>query len=137
MSFEDAEVSGYEGKSISLQNVTIATTDTEGNAITEENQAAIKSAITYSIDNDNIATISGSTLTLLNVGEATITATFAGNENYASASASYKLTVNALPVPTLTLSSTSVSGTAGTTIDMPTVTATDSKGIAIEDLTYT
>ncbi|MDY4408416.1 MAG: Ig-like domain-containing protein, partial [Prevotella sp.] len=78
LSFANAEVSGYEDKEISLQAVTIATTDTEGNAITAENQEAIKNAITYSIDNDNIATISGSTLTLLNVGEATITATFAG-----------------------------------------------------------
>ena len=137
LSFANAEVSGYEDKEISLQAVTIATTDTEGNAITAENQTAIKNAITYSIDNDNIATISGSTLTLLNVGEATITATFAGNENYASASASYKLTVNALPVPKLTLSSESVEGTAGQTIAMPNVTATDSKGIAIEGLTYT
>lgn len=139
LSFANAEVRGYEGKSISLQDVTIAATDTEGNAITEENKEAIKSAITYSIDNDNIATISEetSTLTLLNVGEATITATFAGNANYASASASYKLTVNALPVPTLTLSEKSVSGTAGQTIDMPTVTATDSNGSVINDLTYT
>ena len=136
LSFANAEVSGYEDKEISLQAVTIATTDTEGNAISEENQIAIKNAITYSIDNDNIATISGSTLTLLNVGEATITATFAGNENYASASASYKLTVNALPVPTLTLSPESVKGAAGETIAI-TVTAKDRENNVINGLTYT
>ncbi|MCI6202212.1 MAG: chitobiase/beta-hexosaminidase C-terminal domain-containing protein [Paraprevotella sp.] len=47
------------------------------------------------------------------------------------------MTVKALPVPTLTLSEKSVSGTAGQTIDMPTVTATDSNGSVINDLTYT
>ncbi|MCI6201460.1 MAG: Ig-like domain-containing protein [Paraprevotella sp.] len=35
LSFANAEVSGNEGKNIPLQNVTIATTDTEGNAITD------------------------------------------------------------------------------------------------------
>lgn len=51
-------------------------------------------AVTYSSSNTEVATIgTDGTVTLKGPGKTTITATFAGNDNYASATASYELTV--------------------------------------------
>lgn len=51
-------------------------------------------AITYSSSNTEVATIgTDGAVTLKGPGKTTITATFAGNDNYASATASYELTV--------------------------------------------
>ena len=51
-------------------------------------------AVTYSSSNTEVATIgTDGAVTLKGPGKTTITATFAGNDNYASATASYELTV--------------------------------------------
>ena len=51
-------------------------------------------AVTYSSSNTQVATIgTDGVVTLTGAGKTTITATFAGNDNYASATASYELTV--------------------------------------------
>ena len=51
-------------------------------------------AIAYSSSNTEVATIgTDGVVTLTGAGKTTITATFAGNDNYASATASYELTV--------------------------------------------
>lgn len=51
-------------------------------------------AVTYSSSKTDVATISSEgAVTLKGPGKTTITATFAGNDNYASATASYELTV--------------------------------------------
>ena len=53
-------------------------------------------AITYSIDDTNVATINSTNgqLTLKSIGKATVTASKAGNANYSTISNSYELTVN-------------------------------------------
>ena len=53
-------------------------------------------AITYSIDNNNVATINASSgkLTITGIGKATVTATAAETDNYKRGTASYTLTVN-------------------------------------------
>ena len=53
-------------------------------------------AITYSIDNTNVATINSTNgqLTLKSIGKAIVTASKAGNANYSTISNSYELTVN-------------------------------------------
>ena len=58
-------------------------------------------AFTYASSNPAVATISGSTVTIVGAGSATITATQAANGNYASAQTTASLTV-AAAVPTLT-----------------------------------
>ena len=57
--------------------------------------------VTYSSGNENIATVNASTGEVAPVaaGTTTITATFAGNDDYNSGSASYTLTVNAAADP--------------------------------------
>ncbi len=53
-------------------------------------------AVTYSSSNADVATVDASTgvVTPVKAGSTTITATFAGNDDYTEASASYELTVN-------------------------------------------
>ncbi len=58
-------------------------------------------SITYSSSNNSVATISGSTLTIIGAGTATITATQAGSNNYNAGTISALLTVNKID-PTLT-----------------------------------
>jgi hypothetical protein len=81
-------------------------------------------AITYASSNTSVATISGSTITIVGAGNTTITATQAADGQYASATASVVLTVSNLTTPTLSgfaLSSNSVVlGSAAPTITAPT-----------------
>ncbi len=52
--------------------------------------------MTYSSSNTAVATVNGQgAVTLVGAGETTITATFAGNDDYLAGSASYKLVVAA------------------------------------------
>lgn len=64
-------------------------------------------SVTYSSSDTDVATVNSSTgeVTVVAAGTTTITATFAGNDDYNSATATYTLTVNALPqveTPTFT-----------------------------------
>ncbi len=59
-----------------------------------------QTAVTYTSSNTEVATIDGTTVTLVAAGETTITATAAEDETYNKGTASYTLTVNAAPVAT-------------------------------------
>ena len=79
--------------------------------------------VTYSSSNEAVATINASgVVTLVKPGDATITATFAGNDSYIAGSASYALTV-AKGDASLTYSPTTASVIFGETLTRPTLTA--------------
>ena len=95
-----ADVTGSKNVVISKATVTLSysATTAEGKmgeaftAPTLNNPSQV--AIAYSSSNTQVATIgTDGVVTLTGAGKTTITATFAGNDNYASATASYELTV--------------------------------------------
>ena len=78
--------------------------------------------VTYSSSVTSVATVDGSTgeLTLVDAGTTVITATFAGNDDYNSATASYPLFVSADPtIPVLAIDEASISPTAATALWTP------------------
>lgn len=89
------------GKHIGKQDVTLSfeedyvgTTTTVVSMQVESVTSSVQGlAITYSSSDTSVATISGTTITIVGAGATTITATFAGNETYNPASASYTLIV--------------------------------------------
>ncbi len=98
----------YSTGTATKQDVTMSfspttATATVGEAFTEPTLTTNPTGltVTYSSSNTNAATVDASTgeVTLVAAGETTITATFAGNSNYNSGSASYTLTVNASSTP--------------------------------------
>ncbi|MBR5660054.1 MAG: chitobiase/beta-hexosaminidase C-terminal domain-containing protein [Bacteroidales bacterium] len=69
-------------------------------ATASPNESAITDNITYAMSGDAIGTISGSTVTLNGTaGTATVTATFAGDEDYKPAEASYTIAVTSAEGP--------------------------------------
>lgn len=95
---------------VTKQDVTMAfseasATATVGQAFTAPTLSMNPSglAVTYSSSNTAVATVDASTgaVTLVAEGTTTITATFAGNNNYNPATASYELTVSAATTPTV------------------------------------
>ena len=84
--------------------------------------------VKYTSSNTDVATVNETTgaVTLVAAGETTIKASFAGNDNYEAAEASYKLTVSeATPqteTVTLTFSEKTVSATLGEEFEAPTLT---------------
>ena len=92
----------YEGSSTGKQPVTMSfsptsVTATLGESFTAPTLSMSPSGltVTYSSSNTNVATVNASTgaVTLKAVGTTTITASFAGNDDYYSNSATYTLTV--------------------------------------------
>ena len=92
----------YDGSSSDKQNVTMSfsptsVTATLGESFTAPTLSMSPSGltVTYSSSNTNVATVNASTgaVTLKAVGTTTITASFAGNNEYHANSASYTLTV--------------------------------------------
>lgn len=92
----------YDGSSSGKQNVTMSfsptsVTATLGESFTAPTFSMSPSGltVTYSSSNTNVATVNASTgaVTLKAVGTTTITASFAGNNEYHANSASYTLTV--------------------------------------------
>ena len=92
----------YDGSSSDKQNVTMSfsptsVTATLGESFTAPTLSTTPSGltVTYSSSNTNVATVNASTgaVTLKAVGVTTITASFAGNDDYYSNSATYTLTV--------------------------------------------
>jgi len=82
--------------------------------------------VTYSSSDENVATIDANgAVTIVAAGGTTITATFAGNDNYEAAAVSYTLTVNKQDV-TMAFSETSVTANIGETITVPTLTTNPS-----------
>lgn len=73
-------------------NTTVATSTMSVQTVTSSVQGL---TITYSSGNSSVATVNGTTITIVGIGTATITASFAGNETYNPASASYSLVVAA------------------------------------------
>ena len=70
--------------------------------------------ITYTSSNTSVATVSGNTLTIVGGGSATITASQAGNNNYAAANATQNITVTQ-PVTGISLNATATTLTVGST----------------------
>ena len=96
-------------------------TATYGSAFTApELQNAHKLTVTYSSSNAEVATVNAETgvVTLVGSGKATITATFAGNRQYAAASASYELTVSAAAAG-LAFSAATATATYGSAFTAP------------------
>ena len=94
----------YEGSSSGKQYVTMAfsptsVTITEGDTFAAPTLTMSPSglAVSYSSSNTSVATVNSSTgaVTIKATGTTTITASFAGNDDYYSSSASYTLTVKA------------------------------------------
>jgi len=63
--------------------------DYTGQALTNPNSLSV----TWTSSNEEVATVEDGVLTIKTVGETTITATFAGNEDYKAGTASYTLTI--------------------------------------------
>jgi hypothetical protein len=90
--------------------------------------------ITYTSSNTDAATISAEgKVTLVGKGETKITATFAGNEIYEAAEASYTLTVSKVTT-TLKYSAETATATMGAEFEAPTLTVTPE---GLEGITYT
>ena len=85
LAFPNASEDATLGGSYTLQAVSGAQTD-----------------VTYTSSNTAVATIDGTTVTLVGTGETTITATAAEDETYNSATATYTLTVSAPATPDFT-----------------------------------
>ena len=78
--------------------------------------------VTYSSSNTSVATInSDGAVTIKGVGEATIKASFAGNNTYEAAEASYKLTVSKAADSGLAFSASEASATMGKGFTPPTL----------------
>ena len=96
--------------------------------------------VKYTSSNTDVATVNETTgaVTLVAAGETTIKASFAGNDNYEAAEASYTLTVSeATPqtvTVTLTFSEKTVSATLGAEFQTPTLTVTPE---GLEGVKYT
>ena len=104
-------------------------------------------AFTFTSSDTSVATISGSTVTILKNGVSTITATQAANGNYSSGTATATLTVGAAGIvaaptfstaagaiafpTTITLSSTTAGATTYYTIDGSTPTTASSQGTSV------
>ena len=96
-------------------------TATYGSAFTApELQNAHKLTVTYSSSNAEVATVNAETgvVTLVGSGKTTITASFAGNSQYAAASASYELTVSAAAAG-LAFSAATATATYGSAFTAP------------------
>ena len=87
--------------------------------------------VSYASDNTDVATVADNgDVTIKGVGTATITASFAGNDDYKAGSASYTLTVNEAPVVPAEgeKTGTIIFGNSGTKINSASVTGEDSQG---------
>lgn len=79
---------------LSFSSATINTTTTVASMQVQSVTSSVQGlTVTYSSSDASVATISGTTITIVGAGTTTITATFAGNESYNPASASYTLAV--------------------------------------------
>ena len=89
-----------ENQTLSFANATEEVT--LGDNYTLQAVSGAKTAVSYTSSNADVATINGTTVTLVGEGETTITATAEEDETYNSATASYTLTVNAPMLPDFT-----------------------------------
>lgn len=75
---------------------------TLGSSYTLQTVSGAQTAVEYTSSNASVATIEGTTVTLVGTGETTITATAAEDDTYNPASATYTLTVSAPATPDFT-----------------------------------
>ena len=115
---------------LAKQDLELAFEPTAANAYVGENvtEPALKGlpeglAVTYSSSNTEVATVDANTgeVTAVAAGEAVITATFEGNNEYNQATATYTLTVKAKEVVTLTFDKENVELYAGQKFTAPTL----------------
>ena len=91
-------------------------------------------AVTWTSSDEAVATVENGVVTMLAVGETTITATFAGNEDYKAGSASYVLTVqDSREAITLSFAEASVNVNVDESVDAPTLNGNTGSGA----VTYT
>ena len=85
---------------------------------------SLKGSVTFTSSNEAVAKVSASgEVSIIGVGETTITAKFAGDDTYNAAEASYKLTVT-VATATMAFKSTECSTTVGTSFKSPELTTT-------------
>lgn len=105
LTFDPTQVTVYVG----TEEITQPTLTTNPNNL---------SPITYSSDNDNVAMVddkTGEVVLMGEIGNAKITATFAGNDEYAKAEASYTITVEAKPAIIVDFESLTMAAKVGET----------------------
>jgi hypothetical protein len=86
--------------------------------------------LTWTSSNQNVATVgTNGAVTIVGAGEATISAAFAGNDDYKAKTVSYTLTV-AKATPTVTFSAATASAKMGESFTAPTATTTPA-GLAL------
>ena len=95
------------GNGINPQDQTLSFTNaseeaTLGGSYTLQVVSGAQTDVTYTSSDATVATIEGTTVTLVGTGETTITATAEADANYNSATATYTLTVNAPATPDFT-----------------------------------
>ena len=91
-----------EGSSSGKQNQTLSFAQssvtqsmaTASGTMSVQQVSGAQTSVTYSSSNSNVATVSGTTITIRGFGSTTITATAAESNSYNSASASYTLTIS-------------------------------------------
>ena len=105
LTFDPTQVTVYVG----TEEITQPTLTTNPNNL---------SPITYSSDNENVAMVddkTGEVVLMDEIGNAKITATFAGNDEYAKAEASYTITVEAKPAIIVDFESLTMAAKVGET----------------------
>ena len=107
VNFDDAHQSDPEGTEKSAQTLSFANSQINwtigsdcqiGGSYAPQNPSGALTPITYSSDNEQVATILDGKIVIKGAGSTSITATAAENEYYYSASASYTLVVAEAPV---------------------------------------
>ena len=97
-----------------------------GQTLTNPNNV---SPITWTSSNETVATVEDGTVTVLAVGETTISAAFAGDDNYKKATVSYTLTVqDSRQAIDLSFAETSVTVNISETVDAPTLNGNTGNG---------
>ncbi len=120
------------------QSLSLATlpSQTYGSSYTLPSQTDQGLALTWTVANSSVATVSGNVLTAKGVGSTTVTATQAGNSSYLPFTKTYTLTVTAKSASNLAISSIAAqtySGSAKT----PTVTVKDGSTTLTSGTHYT
>ena len=123
----EADTRAEAGISFAEEEKTVElTSDFTGLTLSNENNV---SPIIWSSSNEDVATVENGTVTLKAVGETTITASFAGNEDYKKATVSYVLTVqDSREAITLSFAETEVEVNINETVAIPTLNGNTGNG---------
>lgn len=126
-----ADTRDEAGISFAEDAVTVEIVDNyTGQALTNPNNV---SPITWTSSNETVATVENGTVTVLTVGETTIKASFAGDDNYKKAEVSYTLTVQDSRVaPGFSFSASTAEALLGETFDAPTFSNPNNVDVTFE-----